>query len=345
MGYTINKRIERNELIETGSAPQAPAVASCLNDPEALIGLFLAEQQVMQSSRRTYGWAIRRFFRWCEGQQRSAGSVQRADLVAYIDSLTDTGYSQKTVGLYTVAVRRFFGWLESRRLYPDVTRGLKGGRQLKDSFEKMHLERSERTALLLEAKGRGKRDYAIVNLMLRNGLRTVEVARLDTDDVTTRRGVCVLRLWRKGHSAKDSWTVLTPEARGPIEDYLQSRGTLLAKAPLFVTEGDGNTGRRLTPRRVQQIVRSCLDAIGLTSREYSPHSLRHTTAVAILEAGGSVFDVQTVLGHASPVTSQIYTRSIEEEMRLKNPPEGLLRRAFGEEGEDNGNHNNDIDNH
>ena len=49
-----------------------------------------------------------------------------------------------------------------------------------------------------------------------------------------------------------------------------------------------------------QVVRDCLDEIGLTTREYSPHSLRHTTAIAILEAGGNIFEVQTVLGHASP---------------------------------------------
>ncbi len=340
MKCTINKRIERIkriELIELGEGSPQSAVAGVRYSPESLIELFLAEQQVMQSSRRTYGWAIRRFFRWCAEQGKESAALQRSDVVAYIDSLSGKGYSPKTIGLYVVAVRKFFDWLEARKVYPNVAQGLKGAKQAKEKFEKMHLEVHERAALLQEARKRSKRDYAIVNLMLRNGLRTVEVSRLDTDDVTTRRGVSVLKLWRKGHAAKDTWTVLTPEALEPIEDYLQDRGIVLAKAPLFVTEGDGNTGRRLTPRRVQQIVRSCLDAIGLTSREYSPHSLRHTTAVAILEAGGSVFDVQTVLGHASPVTSQIYTRSIEEEMRLKNPPEGLLRGSF----EDNTETDND----
>lgn len=296
---------------------------------EPVIRLFLQEQQVMQSSRKSYGWSLRRFFKWCGESGRQMSRLQRADIVAYVDSLAEQGFSPKSIASYIVAVRRFFGWLDSREQYPNIASGVKGPRKMKEEFVKMHLDRDERRRLLDAAKERGKRDYAIVNLMLRNGLRTIEVSRIDVCDITVRKGVRVLNVWRKGALGKDSYVVLTDESYSPIEKYLKSRGPVLSGSSLFVTDGDGNHGKRMTPRRIQQVVKECLREIGLTTREYSPHSLRHTTAVAILEAGGSIFDVQTVLGHASPEASQIYTKSAEEDMRLCNPPENIIKNAFG----------------
>lgn len=296
---------------------------------EPVIRLFLQEQQVMQSSRKSYGWSLRRFFKWCGESGRQMSLLQRADIVAYVDSLAEQGFSPKSIASYIVAVRRFFGWLDSREQYPNIASGVKGPRKMKGEFVKMHLDRDERRRLLDAAKERGKRDYAIVNLMLRNGLRTIEVSRIDVCDITVRKGVRVLNVWRKGALGKDSYVVLTDESYSPIEEYLKSRGPVLSGSSLFVTDGDGNHGKRMTPRRIQQVVKECLREIGLTTREYSPHSLRHTTAVAILEAGGSIFDVQAVLGHASPETSQIYTKSAEEDRRLSNPPEDIIKNAFG----------------
>lgn len=295
------------------------------DDLESVIRFFIADQQVMDSTRRTYSWAIRRFFRWCRETGRETGSLQRADIISYVDELTKKGYKPKSIAYYTVSVRRFFGWLNSRGKYPNIASGVKGPRKMKQEFVKMHLSADERRELLREAEKRGERDYAIVNLMLRNGLRTIEVSRLDVGDISVRRGVRVMKVWRKGSISKDSMVVLTDGAYGPIRAYLDTRGPTLDGSPLFVTAGDGQTGTRMSPRRIQQIVRCCLDAIGLTGREYSPHSLRHTTAVAILEGGGDIFDVQTVLGHSSPEVSQIYTKSVEEERRLTNPPENMVK--------------------
>lgn len=66
----------------------------------------------------------------------------------------------------------------------------------------------------------------------------------------------------------------------------------------------------------------------MDGKEFTAHSLRHTTAVAILKHGGSITDVQSVLRHSSPVTSQIYTESVKEELRLQNAPELMLDGAF-----------------
>lgn len=298
-------------------------------DVELVIGAFLAELQLMGTSRKTYGWAVIRFFLWCRNSGRPVGSLQRADIVSYIEGLATSGYSVKTIASYTVAVRRFYEWLGSRGQYPNIASGVKAPRRQKDGFVKMHLDWRERSELLEYARRKGLRDYAIINLMLRNGLRTIEVSRLDVGDVTTRRGVRILKLWRKGSLGKHDYVPLTEEALDPLEEYLSTRRNALAGSPLFVTDGDGHRDGRMSPRRIQQIVKEGLVSIGLNSRDYSPHSLRHTTAVAILENGGSIFDVQAVLGHASSTTSQIYTRSAEERMRLENPPENIIRGAFG----------------
>lgn len=71
-----------------------------------------------------------------------------------------------------------------------------------------------------------------------------------------------------------------------------------------------------------------LKAIGLDSKHLTAHSLRHTLAVSILRAGGSLADAQGVLRHANPATTQIYTRSIDEEMRIKNAPEELIESLY-----------------
>ena len=97
---------------------------------------------------------------------------------------------------------------------------------------------------------------------------------------------------------------------------------------MFVTEGKGHRGERISTRCIQHVCKEALRAIGLEGHEYSAHSLRHTTAVTIIRQGGDLNDVQRVLRHASQVTSQVYTASIEQEVRLDSNPESLLDDAF-----------------
>ena len=64
---------------------------------EPVIRLFLQEQQVMQSSRKSYGWSLRRFFKWCGESGRQMSLLQRADIVAYVASLAEQGFSPKSI--------------------------------------------------------------------------------------------------------------------------------------------------------------------------------------------------------------------------------------------------------
>lgn len=84
----------------------------------------------------------------------------------------------------------------------------------------------------------------------------------------------------------------------------------------------------MTTRSISKIAKTGLKTIGCLGKDYTAHSLRHTTAVNILRAGGRMEDAQGVLRHSSPATTQIYTAIIKEEMRIRNAPEELLDAIF-----------------
>ena len=172
------------------------------------------------------------------------------------------------------------------------------------------------------------RDYAIINLLLRTGLRTIEVVRADVQDITHKGDKRVLLVHGKGRDEKDSFVILTDKAYQPIELYLNTRPKAKGGEPLFLGTSNRHKAGRLTTRSISRIAKDGLKGIGLNSKEYTAHSLRHTTAVSILRAGGSLGDAQGVLRHASANTTEIYTASIKEEMRLKNAPEELLDNSY-----------------
>lgn len=150
----------------------------------------------------------------------------------------------------------------------------------------------------------------MINLMLRTGLRTIEVHRADIGDITMRKERRILKVWGKGREEKNQFVILTDEAYRPIPDYLMTRPGTRDNEPLFATEGLGHSGGRVSTRTIQDICKKVLRAIDLDSHEYSAHSLRHTTGTQILLNGGTLFNVQAVLRHASPATSQLYVNTV-----------------------------------
>ena len=123
---------------------------------------------------------------------------------------------------------------------------------------------------------------------------------------------------------KDNFVILTDKSYQPIAEYLKTRKGVSSSDPLFTSTSNNSKGGRLTTRTISQIAKEGLRAIGLDERAFTAHSLRHTTAVNILRAGGSLETAQFTLRHANPATTQIYTATLEEERRLENSGEALL---------------------
>ena len=314
--------------IQTITPKAAPAAVVLRNAPTTeVVGYYVAQEDVKESSKKLYARTLRLFFEWVANEGKQVAQLTKADIVEYKNALFENGLSSLSVASYLTSLRKFYEWAESEKLYPNIVKGVKTPRRTQ-AFKKQHLTEEKSAELLTHFEALSLRDYAIANLILRTGLRTIEVVRADVGDITFKANRRILKVHGKGHDEKDDFVVLTDKAYQPIADYLKTRKKAKASEPLFTSDSNRNTGERLTTRTISGLCKNGLKAVGLDGREFTAHSLRHTTAVMILKNGGELTEAQAVLRHTSPATTQIYTESIKEELRLKDAPETRLDNVF-----------------
>lgn len=290
---------------------------------EQLLSLFIASLDIKDASKETYRRCLRQFMKWTSLQCIDLQHLTRESIILYKNTLFEQGLSSLSVSAYINSVRLFFEFCEASKIFPNIAKGIRSPKR-KRAFRKQPLTLEQGKNLLVFAEDSDLRERAIINLLLRTGLRTIEVVRANIEDLTFKGGQRVLLVHGKGRSEKDNFVILTEKTYKPIEEYLASRTDLQDKAPLFTSGSNNSKGNRLTTRTISFIAKEGLKAIGINGKEYTAHSLRHTTAVNILRAGGTLENAQHTLRHSSPVTTQIYTETLEEERRLKNSGEALL---------------------
>jgi integrase/recombinase XerD len=290
---------------------------------EERVDQFIASQDVKQSSKLLYRRTLKQYFVWIERKGYIVTEIARPQLLEYKEDLLASGLSSLTVGSYITSVRRFYEWAEANKYYPNVAKGIRTPRR-KQQFRKQPLTPIQATQLLTYYQDKTIRDYAIVSLLLRTGLRTVEAIRANVEDISYKGGKRILYIQGKGRDEKDNFVILTDKAYQPIESYLATRSKLLSSDPLFTSTSNNSKGDRLTTRTISYIAKEGLKGIGLNEKAFTAHSLRHTTAVNILRAGGSLETAQFTLRHSNPATTQIYTATLNEERRIENSGEDLI---------------------
>lgn len=290
---------------------------------EELVDRFIASQDVKESSKLLYRRTLKQYFNWVDKKSYLLSEIARPQLLEYKEELLNSNMSSLTVGSYITSVRRFYEWTEANKFYPNVAKGIKTPKR-KQQFKKQPLLPAQATALLSYYQDKASRDYAIVNLLLRTGLRTIEVIRANVEDITFKGSQRVLMVHGKGRDEKDNFVILTDKTYQPIAEYLATRGKVNSSEPLFTSTSNNSKGERLSTRSISYIAKEGLKAIGLDERAFTAHSLRHTTAVNILRGGGSLEQAQMTLRHSNPATTQIYTATLNEERRLQNSGEALI---------------------
>jgi integrase/recombinase XerC/integrase/recombinase XerD len=290
---------------------------------EDLVDSFIASQDIKLSSKLLYRRTLKQYFNWIEDKNYLLSEIARPQLLEFKEELLASGISSLTVASYINSVRRFYEWAEANRYYPNVAKGIKSPKRTKQ-FKKQPLLPAQATALLNYYQDKALRDYAIISLLLRTGLRTIEVIRASVEDITFKGSQRVLLVKGKGRDEKDNFVILTDKTYQPIAKYLNTRGQIRGSEPLFSSVSNNSKGERLTTRSISYIAKEGLKAIGLDERSFSAHSLRHTGATNILRTTGDLEQTRLFCRHSNPATTLLYVSTIDEERRLNNSGEALI---------------------
>lgn len=160
----------------------------------------------------------------------------------------------------------------------------------------------------------GRRDRAILEFLYATGIRAGELVGINIADVDFRERMVRVTGKRK----KQRIVPFGEPAASAVGNYLrETRGLFLAAAPeaerdvdaLFLHRRGGRLTTRSVGRMIDKYIRQCADIHNI-----SPHSLRHTFATHLLDAGADLRDIQELLGHARLSTTQIYTQVSMEKM-------------------------------
>lgn len=286
---------------------------------EQLLILFLKSLDIRDSSKATYKRQLKEFISYCI--QNNVTVPERETILLYKDYLkNDKNLSSFTIGGYLTAVRKFFEWLESVKKYPNIAKNIKGPKRRR-GFKKDCLTKEQAKKLLDSidrTKLSGMRDYAIINLMLRTGLRTIEIIRANREDINRQANEHVLYIHGKGRDSKDEIVLLTQSTMSPINQYFAARGKVFDEDPIFASHSTKNFGKRLTTRSISRIVKNRLKYINLDDARLTAHSLRHTAVTFSLLAGATPQEARIMARHSDINTTLVYAHNIN---RIEQAPE------------------------
>jgi site-specific recombinase XerD len=232
------------------------------------------------------------------------------------DSGESSGQGKKTLkkstqNYHLIALRSFLKYLvriDVLSLAPEKIELAKQEMRQVEFLEAEELDRLLR--VVAEQQGiLALRDKAILELLFSTGLRVSELTHLKIENINLKRDEFTIR----GKGGKLRVVFLSSTAKDALKAYLSKRRD--ASPFLFVSHDRAhkNTGG-LTPRSVQRIVERTAREAGIT-KHITPHTLRHTFATDLLLSGADIRSVQSLLGHASITTTQIYTHVTNNQMK------------------------------
>lgn len=300
--YTITRRQE-------SGIREAAAGSFCA---EEIIGRFVEYLDTSAKTVQTYKRALTQFAKFLQGQEITAPT---ADAIrAYKRELIASLKKPATVQAYIFTVRRFFAWTEAEGLYPNIAGQIKGAKIDREP-KKDYLTSAQVKAVLSKidrSTVQGKRDYAIIALMVTCGLRDIEVSRADKEDLRTVGNNTALFIQGKGHTEKADFVIIPEATEAAIREYLSARPD--ASEALFTSLSNNSKGQRMTTRSISGVCKEAMKAAGYDSERLTAHSLRHTAVtLALIANGGNIQEAQQFARHANISTTQIYAHNLEKQ--------------------------------
>lgn len=281
------------------------------------------ERQVSPNTLRAYARDLAAFVEYLGGYYGAGewtwGGVDRLAMRGFMAHLTRARLGKRSVARALSAVRTFYRYMHSVEAVEANPARSVGSPKLEKHLPG-YLDRAQIGLLFQMAETRAwegrfvdVRNLAILELFYSTGMRLSELRGINRSDID----VVSQQVKVRGKGRKERIVPLGDHAQLALRNYEAKRDELLRHAG---AAGDrtayflSRTGKRISVRAVQNVVKGFLDEID-EDAGLSTHSLRHTFATHLLDAGADLRAVQELLGHASVSTTQVYTHVSVERLK------------------------------
>jgi len=303
-------------------------------NPAAMVAEFLEhlakERDQSPHTVKAYARDLRAFLAFADqyyGGGWSFEQVDRLGIRGFLGEFDRRGLARRSAARALSALRSLFRYLQ---VHHGMTNGVARAARVPKVAKRLptHLERDQTDALFAAAESHAasgefiaQRDHAMLELFYSSGLRLAELAQADLADLDLLSNQIRVR----GKGRKERIVPVGRKAESALRRYIDARELVVARARGGGGGGDRRAvfvspaGRRLSARSVQRRIHALYHAAGITGQRV--HSLRHSFATHLMDAGADLRAVQELLGHASLATTQIYTHTSVQ--RLKD----VYRRA------------------
>ena len=279
-----------------------------------LLYKFIDYTDVQDTTIKNYATDLKPFFNYL--RDNNIKQPTRQDIKEYKRYLGTLNLTAGTKNQYFRATKHLFKWLASAGMYENVADNIKSfkvdnTKTKKQSFNEQDIQKIvnkiDKNTII------GKRDYAIILLIITGGLRINEVRNIDIQDIQILKNEYVVYIMGKGHTEKDTYIKIIEPVYKAIRDYLDTKGKVNRTDALFTSTSNRALGKRITKESLSQILKNRFRDAGYDTPKLTAHSLRHTSNTMLYKSGADLYKVQQHARHKDPKTTEIYIHQAERE--------------------------------
>lgn len=272
-----------------------------------IIDEFIDSLKTRQASPNTlasYERDILQFNKYFEDQNKKIFDLTKEDMQEYVNHLMADGKSNSTISRCTASIKSLYRYLVNKKLAEtnivDDVESPKVNRK-----EPMILSSGEIEMLLEQpdlSELKGQRDKTMLEILYATGIRVTELISLRVDDVNLTNGY--IRVKKKN---AERHIPLGNLALKCLKDYMNKIRSLLIRTEDEKTLFINTNGQKMTRQGYWKILKQYAEQAKI-NKDITPHTIRHSFAVHMLQSGAEIKTVQELLGHTDVASTMMYTQ-------------------------------------
>ncbi len=252
----------------------------------------------------TYIYCIDQFLKF---SRKSLDKIGKKDVREFLENLSEKEKSGSTMNVYHMAIRFLFEEVLDKRIWIDIS--------YSKVPEKIPVVLTKDEIQKLFSSVQNQKHKLMIEFLYSSGMRVSELVNLTVKELNLENNYGWVR---GGKGNKDRLFIIAESLKSAIRKLIQDEG-LLPENPLFLT----NQKTKYSVRSIQQILKKASKKSKI-GKKVHPHTLRHSFATHLIENGCSVSEVQGLLGHKSPETTQIYLHTAAPTLiKVRSPLDGI----------------------